>query len=125
MTIATAARNLTRACAVAVLSACAAPPAIGGPCDVGVQGGDHTVTITRVALECEGRTCIETSGGPGVCTAECGGDEDCATVAGTAATLCRAGFTCGVAAQTGPYACRRFCVCRDDFDGPSVCPGPL
>jgi hypothetical protein len=119
MTFTTALNTLAMAWGFALLTGCATPPAIGGPCEIVAPTGESNLTtITSAALECQGRVCVQASGGPALCSAECSQPEDCENAA---AGLCRAGFTCAVAVRVGNYACRRFCLCRDNLGPPSSC----
>jgi hypothetical protein len=105
-------------------AACTPSPAIGGPCDpVAPAANLNTTTVNAPALECAGRTCVQMNGGQAFCSAECSQPEDCQEIS-PGGTTCRGGFTCAVAVQAGPYACRRFCVCRDGADTALSCPTP-
>jgi hypothetical protein len=77
--------------------------------------------VSSPALECPSRICLlQPTGGTGgdggagraTCTASCENDGDCDP---ETRALCKAGFVCAVASQTGPYCCKKLCVCRDDL----------
>ena len=106
---------------------CRSPAAVGASCDLGVPtaGGDG-VTISGPALDCAGGLCLQVSGGPSRCSAECGSDDDCSNDAAAASTSgCRQGFACTIATALGTYGCRRLCVCRDSLPATPVCQGTL
>jgi hypothetical protein len=90
----------------------------GGFSDAGVP----TISIATPALDCPSRICYiqqptATVAARGVCTATCEDDGDCrGSVRGSGEDgLCSGSFVCAVATVTGPYACSRLCVCRDDL----------
>jgi hypothetical protein len=101
------------------------PNSIGRPC-VNAQGSAVGGTqISSPALECPSRLCLiqppnassgtsgDTDGGArATCTAPCGSDSDCDP---ETTAFCKAGFVCAVAADTGPFCCRKLCICRDDL----------
>ena len=91
--------------------------AVGRPC---VNPGGQPVNGTQLslpALECPSRLCLiepaEMGGSRATCTADCEGDGDCDV---ETRASCAAGFACAVATTTGPFACRKLCVCRDDLE---------
>lgn len=90
----------------------------GGYSDAGVP----TVSIATPALECPSRICYVQQPTPtiparGVCTATCEDNGDCGnSIRGTGQEgLCSRDFVCAVATETGPFGCRKLCVCRDDL----------
>jgi hypothetical protein len=97
------------------------PNSIGRPC---VNPGGQTVIspqISSPALECPSRLCLlqpaaGTGGADGgyraTCTADCQHDSDCDP---ETKEQCKQGFVCAVATQTGPYCCKKICVCRADL----------
>lgn len=101
------------------------PNSIGRPC---VNPLGSTVAGTQVsspALECPSRLCLiqppnassgssdATDGGPrATCTATCGDNGDCSP---ETTAYCNNGFVCAVAVDTGPFCCRKICICRDDL----------
>ena len=105
---------------------CSSPAAVGAPCDLGVQtAGADGVTMSSPALDCEGRLCLQVSGGPALCSAECGSDDDCSNHARASASGCHSGFVCTTATALGAYGCRRLCVCHDTLPATPVCQGAL
>jgi hypothetical protein len=105
------------------VAACSGEP-VGRICDLGTQmpqAGE--VVVASPSLDCVTRTCLRVplgrelppgskypTGNAGLCTAECGGDNDCDRVP---ESPCTTGFTCGVAVTVGPFCCRKFCICKD------------
>jgi hypothetical protein len=99
---------------------------IGRKCDLGLAGGAGTsggstaATINSQAVECPSRLCLQaaeeqpTTVGP-LCTAECGGDDDCADgqLGDAASGLCQTGFKCTIATPVGAFCCKKMCVCKD------------
>ena len=105
-----------------LLAGCDPPAAVGAPCEIRAGGDDRpSTTLTTPAAECEGRACIKREQGPSLCTAACSADDDCRNVHPAGAGLCRTGFACAAPVAVGDFACRRFCVCRDDFSPPASC----
>jgi hypothetical protein len=107
----------------ALVSACTDNP-VGRICDLGSQMPAATeVVVASPSLDCVSRTCLRVplgrelpagssfpAGNNGLCTAECGSDDDCDRVP---ESPCTTGFTCGVAVTVGPFCCRKFCICKD------------
>jgi hypothetical protein len=109
------------------------PNSIGRPC---VNPGGQAVTgvqLSSPALECPSRLCLIQPAGASsgnvtqasdggafraTCTASCNGDGDCSPETND---LCKdaagnpLGFVCAVAASSGPFCCRKICVCRGDL----------
>jgi len=93
------------------------PNSIGRPC----------VNPAGSAVECPSRLCLlqppnASSGNAGMtadggtfratCTAGCEHDSDCDP---ETTMYCKEGFACAVATQTGPFCCKKLCVCRGDL----------
>jgi len=121
---------------------------IGRTCDLvadaGTMAGTGTLaTINPEALECPSRICIlpaaqngyavSAGTGPG-CTADCSSDDDCSDgetgpKANPNDPRCELGFVCAVATTSGPFCCRKLCLCKDftgapppgGFPTPTVC----
>src|SRR5689334_1753050 len=90
-----------------------------------LNGGDAGIIPENIlaspALECQSRTCLHlarqgmadgqggTVANNNLCTAQCGGDGDCAKVP---ESPCKGGFVCAVAVETGPFCCKKFCQCK-------------
>lgn len=53
------------------------------------------------------------------CTSPCTSDIDC-QMANTA--QCSVGFVCGVVTNAGPFAGRKYCICKLDYPNPPSCP---
>jgi hypothetical protein len=110
------------------------PNSIGRLC---VNPGGQAVLGTQIsspALECPSRLCLlqppnastgnvsgqTTDGGTfrATCTAECQSDGDCSAETND---YCKSadgkplGFVCAVAAQAGPFCCKKLCICRGDL----------
>jgi hypothetical protein len=101
------------------------PNSIGRPCQ---NPGGQAVGGTQVsspALECPSRLCLIEAAGTATgnvtgvdggfrstCTALCNSDGDCDP---ETTALCKSGFACAVATQTGPYCCQKMCICREDL----------
>lgn len=103
------------------------PNSIGRPC---VNPGGQAVQGTQVsspALECPSRLCLiqpanASSGNIGqgtdggvfraTCTATCNHDNDCDP---ETTKYCKEGFNCAVAVTTGPFCCRKICICKGDL----------
>jgi hypothetical protein len=89
---------------------------LGRQCTIASADADPSVaTFGSQALECSTRLCLQVAQATGAsttprpqCTAECGSDDDCSS-----GENCNGGFTCVVPQTTGPFCCRKFCVCRD------------
>lgn len=93
-----------------------------GDGDAGVESGNASQSVVASpALDCESRQCLrfpidtgkispEGSEYADLCTAECSGNDDCDKVP---ESPCISGFECAVAVQTGPFCCRKMCICRD------------
>lgn len=99
---------------------------IGRPCDLGVNGtpDQNVATINPGALECPSRICIlpvkeKTTDTGALCTAECGGNDDCADGeigSGDRDPRCNTGFVCRRILphlDNNPLSCKPVCVCRD------------
>ena len=125
------ARSVLAGSVVAAWLAGCNPSSIGRAC-VNPNGDKPSGTqISSPALECASRLCLiqanttltpsaneSCPGGRCTCTAECGSDGDCAA---ETKEFCTAGFACAVAAEAGPFCCRKLCICRDDLvDGFNV-----
>lgn len=111
--------------AVLVLAACSENP-VGRKCDLGVENpGTNEAVVGSPSLDCSTRTCLKVpvdTGKPlpegftplaantGMCTAECGSDDDCDKVS---ESPCVTGFTCGIPLTVGPFCCRKLCICKD------------
>lgn len=101
------------------VAACSENP-VGRKCFIGADAGNSMQSvIASPALECPSRTCLHTplegklpegSEYADLCTAECSSDDDCDKVP---ESPCISGFTCAVPVVTGPFCCRKMCVCRD------------
>ena len=94
------------------------PNSIGRPC---VNPGGQAVLGTQVsspALECPSRLCLlqpasaADAGFRATCTAFCDRNSDCEA---ETKSECANGFVCAVATQSGPFCCRKLCVCKDDL----------
>jgi hypothetical protein len=109
------------------------PNSIGRPC---VNPGGQAVTgvqLSSPALECPSRLCLlepagassgnVTQGGDGgafraTCTATCQSDGDCSPETNA---YCQdaagkpLGFVCAVASSSGPFCCKKVCVCKGDL----------
>ncbi len=116
----------------AVLFACN-PNSIGRPC---VNPGGQAVVgvqLSSPALECPSRLClIEPAGASGgnvtqatdagafraTCTATCNSDGDCSPETNQ---YCQdsaghpLGFVCAVASSSGPFCCKKVCICKGDL----------
>lgn len=107
--------------AVLVSTGCAENP-VGRKCFIGTDAGNAGQSVVASpALECPSRQCLHYPKDTGkippegaeyadLCTAECSGNDDCDKVP---ESPCISGFTCTVAVQTGPFCCRKMCVCKD------------
>ncbi len=109
-----------------VASGCEENP-VGRKCFIGTDAGNSGQSVVASpALECPSRQCLHYPKDTGkippldkdnnpaqysdMCTAECSGNDDCDKVP---ESPCVSGFTCTVAVQTGPFCCRKMCVCKD------------
>jgi hypothetical protein len=107
---------------------------IGRPCSLDTQddGGTTSGTATNVtfnggALECPSRICVlppvmAVTDTGSLCTADCNSDDDCSDgeqgpKGDTTDHRCESGFACLVATDTGPFCCRKFCLCKDFYSG--------
>jgi hypothetical protein len=120
--------------ALAVLAravAAGAPAPVGGRCDPGADPEAAQTVFISPSLDCESRVCLRVAGegelDPSMCTADCASDDDCV---GEPDSPCEGGFTCAIAAVTGPFCCQPVCVCRDYLptDGapdPAACDADL
>jgi hypothetical protein len=109
------------------------PNSIGRPC---VNPGGQAVTgvqLSSPALECPSRLClIEPAGASSgnvtqasdggafraTCTATCNSDGDCSPETNQYcqdATGKPLGFVCAVASSSGPFCCKKVCICRGDL----------
>jgi hypothetical protein len=110
--------------ALAFSGACGGEP-VGRICDLGVEApGAMQAVVASPSLDCTTRTCLKVpktntnppagsrypEGNKGLCTAECGSDDDCERVP---ESPCISGFTCGIPVTVGPFCCRKFCICKD------------
>ncbi len=123
MVFSNAVRAYALACASLLVGACN-PNSIGRTCINPNRDAPVGTQISSPALECPSRLCLiranattaanstDCPGGRCTCTASCDSDDDC-----DAETLasCANGFACAVVAATGPFCCRKLCVCRDDL----------
>src|SRR5262245_6008095 len=112
-----------RGIAVALLglvAGCEGNP-VGRQCFIGADAslGGSTVVVSP-SLECQSRDCLRFEGHQELCTAECEVDDDCDKEGDT----CDAKFICGVATVTGPFACKKLCVCEDFVSGDAGLPTP-
>jgi hypothetical protein len=114
-----------------VLFACN-PNSIGRPC---VNPGGQAVTgvqLSSPALECPSRLClIEPAGASSgnimqtdagtfraTCTATCGSDGDCSPETNSYCQDAQGhplGFVCAVASSSGPFCCKKVCICKGDL----------
>ncbi len=108
------------------------PNSIGRPC---VNPGGQAVVgvqISSPALECPSRLCLiepsnastgnvqATDGGAfrATCTATCNSDSDCSPETND---YCKdssgnpLGFVCAVVSASGPFCCKKVCICRGDL----------
>jgi hypothetical protein len=114
---------------------CEEPPSIGNRCTLEQPSGEHGIlALESPSFDCHSRICVGIAGErpgadeagtgagepdsgspplPGLCTAECSSDDDCAA---TATTPCTSGFVCEVATVVGPYCCQRMCLCADQAE---------
>lgn len=100
------------------------PNSIGRPCVNPNLDRPLGTQISAPALECPSRLCLieartggssdsgDCPGGRCTCTAACDSDDDCDA---ETRAHCAAGFVCAVVAATGPFCCKKLCVCRDDL----------
>ncbi len=107
--------------ALVFTSACSENP-VGRKCFIGSDAGNNSqAIIASPALECSSRQCLHFPAHTGkippegsefadLCTAECSGSGDCDKVP---ESPCVSGFACAVAVQTGPFCCRKMCICKD------------
>ena len=110
------------------VSACSDNP-VGRKCFIGDvteqadagMGNNGQAIVASPALECPSRQCLRVPQDTGkippegseyadLCTAECSSADDCDKVP---ESPCVTGFTCAVAVQTGPFCCRKMCICKD------------
>lgn len=82
--------------------------------------------ISSPALECPSRLCLlfppkvaseNPDGGDDslarrTCTAFCSSDDDCGA---ETKKSCPEGFACAVATTSGPFCCKKMCICRADL----------
>ena len=91
-----------------------------GDADAGMGNTNQSI-VASPALECPSRQCLRVPQDTGkvppegseyadLCTAECSSADDCDKVP---ESPCVEGFTCAVAVQTGPFCCRKMCICKD------------
>ncbi len=108
------------------------PNSIGRPC---VNPGGQAVTgvqLSSPALECPSRLCLIEPGGASsgnvmgsdagafraTCTATCNSDSDCSPETNE---YCKdssgkpLGFVCTVASISGPFCCKKVCICKGDL----------
>ena len=106
------------ALSIAVLLACGGDDDAGGGSDASPSGRacfsgagleDQTL-LASPSLDCPSRTCLHVQGvEPDQCTATC---EDAADCAASADSPCESDFACEAPLETGPFACRKVCVCE-------------
>jgi hypothetical protein len=104
--------------ALVAVAGCSDNP-VGRKCFLGTDAGANQSIVSSPALECSSRQCLhvpqerdlpEGSEHTALCTADCDSDSDCDRVP---ESPCQLGFTCAVAVTTGPFCCRKLCICRD------------
>ena len=106
------------------------PNSIGRPCVNAAGSVPAGTQVSSPALECPSRLCLiqppgasSASLGDGglarsTCTAECENDDDCSAETGEHCKTAdgrQSRFVCAVATQSGPFCCRRLCICREDL----------
>lgn len=104
----------------AVFAAGCSENPVGRKCFIGNDAGNGSQSIiASPALECQSRTCLHTpldrelppdSEYADLCTAECSSSDDCDKVP---ESPCQTGFACAIPVVTGPFCCRKMCVCKD------------
>lgn len=112
---------LTIAMVALVATACTENP-VGRKCFIGTDAGNAGQSIiASPALECPSRECLHVPLDTGkilpddseyadLCTAECESSDDCDKVP---ESPCVSGFTCAIPVVTGPFCCRKKCICKD------------
>ncbi len=95
---------------------------VGRSCFIGTDAANPNLTVlASPALECQSRICLHlaegfsTSSAEDLCTAECSDDNDCDKVA---ESPCPSGFICAVATTSGPFCCKKVCMCADYVASP-------
>lgn len=108
--------------AVALIATGCEENPVGRKCFIGTDAGNESQSVlASPALECPSRQCLHYPKATGkvppdgaeyadMCTAECSSNSDCDKVP---ESPCVSGFTCSVAVQTGPFCCRKMCICKD------------
>ena len=102
------------------LAGCDKTP-VGRKCFVGGNdaGAITSAVVASPALECKTRTCLSVprerelpmgSEYAPLCTDECSSEGDCEK---DPKSPCQLGFACTVPVTTGPFCCRKMCVCKD------------
>ncbi|MFH0902562.1 MAG: hypothetical protein V2A73_18180 [Pseudomonadota bacterium] len=98
------------ATAVFVIVGCSENP-VGRPCYIGPDAGQFERIVASPALECQSRACMHWPGNAeDLCTADCSEDGECDK---DPQSPCKNGFACIVPMVTGPFCCKKMCVCRD------------
>ncbi len=109
--------------AATTLAGCSENP-VGRVCDLGGTTEATQRVVASPSLDCVSRQCLRVPqevvrlpdgsrlppSNQGLCTAECGADEDCDRVP---ESPCKTGFTCSIAVTVGPFCCKKFCICKD------------
>ncbi len=120
----------------AALVSCQSNSLVGDPCELPLNsGGGEQAEVFSPSLDCQSRTCLYlpplnsvlAAATPdihtlqpkleGMCTEQCVADEDCE---GTRDSTCSTGFACAVPLTTGPFCCRRMCVCKGSLEDLSI-----
>jgi hypothetical protein len=119
---------------------------IGRPCEVNADAGSTGATGGEVAivsspvLACPSRICLLPADmatatqdmDSAFCTAECSSDDDCSDgeTGAKGSGKCTSGFVCMIPTTTGPFCCKKMCVCHDfvvrpsgGFTTPTACLG--
>jgi hypothetical protein len=117
-----ATRRIVLIFAAALLATACTDNPVGRKCFLGTDAGNAAQSIiASPALECPSRTCLHTPLDTGkllpegseyadLCTAECSSDDECDKVP---ESPCQSGFTCAIPVVTGPFCCRKMCICKD------------
>jgi hypothetical protein len=117
-------RYILLAVALSALAGCSENP-VGRKCFIGDDPDLGQNVITSPALECPSRSCLYMAGqaasDSSLCTAECSSNDDCDKVA---ESPCETGFSCTIPTVTGPFCCRKMCVCNDYLNN-SLDGGPV
>jgi hypothetical protein len=90
---------------------------VGRSCIAGAttDAGGGSAVINSQALECNSRICFHPAAASGgqpkdLCSDFCSSNGDCNK---GPKDNCKAGFACAVAVTTGPFCCRKMCICKD------------